>query len=140
MESQDKKQAKSPKRNKETGTKLQRYIKSFLHAVEGISYAVKYEHNMIIIIIMAIFAIALGLILNISNYEWLFVILIIGLIAACEMINTAIEAVIDLISPDINPLAKIAKDSASSATLLLCITALTGGLLIYIPKIIEMFF
>ena len=72
-------------------------------------------------------------------HEWLFVILICFLIAAMEMINTAIEATIDLITTEVNPLAKIAKDTASSSTLLLCISAFIGGLVIFIPKIIALF-
>ena len=128
------------KRNKDTGTAIERYIKSFKHAIDGIIYATKYEHNMIIIIVMTILVTILGFIFKISNFEWLFIVFICGLIATCEMINTSIEATIDLITTDINPLAKIAKDTASSATLILCIVSLIGGLIIFIPKIIEMFF
>ena len=128
------------KRNKDTGTAVERYIKSFKHAVDGIGYAIKYEHNMIIIFIMMILVTIMGFVFNISGYEWLFVVFICGLIATCEMINTSIEATIDLITTDINPLAKIAKDTASSATLILCIVSLIGGLIIFIPKIMEIFF
>ena len=52
-----------------------------------------------------------------------------------EMINTSIEATIDLVTNQIHPLAKIAKDTASSATLVLCIVSLIGGCIIFIPKI-----
>lgn len=137
MASLDKKN--TPIRNKHTGTRLERYKKSFINALNGIIYAIKYEHNMIIIIPMMVLAVILGFIFKIDNYEWLFIITISGLIAACEMINTSIEATIDLITTEINPLAKIAKDTASSATLMLCIVSLIGGLIIFIPKIIEMF-
>ena len=131
----DKKRKKSPKRNKDTGTSLERYIKSFFHAIDGIIYCIKNEHNMIIILIATIFAVILGLIFKISEFEWLFIITICGLIASCEVINSAIEATVDLITTEIHPLAKIAKDTASSATLLLCIVALLGAIIIFIPKI-----
>lgn len=130
---------KSPPRNKDKGNALERYYKSFFHAIDGIIYAAKYEHNIIIIVSATILVVILSFLLKINAYEWLFVILICFLIAAMEMINTAIEATIDLITTEINPLAKIAKDTASSATLLLCISAFIGGLVIFIPKIIALF-
>ena len=139
VELRDKKsQAKLPKRNKDTGSVIARYGKSFLHAVDGIIYAAKYEHNIIIIICATILVFILALLLNVKVYEWLFIIFICLSIASCEMINTSIEATIDLITTDINPLAKIAKDTASSATLLLCVAAFIGGLIIFVPKIIAL--
>ena len=126
---------KTPVRNKDTGTMLERYWKSFNHALDGIAYSLKYEHNMIIILCATVFATAFGLYFDISLYEWLFIIFICGAIAACELINSSIEATIDLITKEIHPLAKIAKDTASSATLVLCVVALIGGLIIFIPKI-----
>lgn len=122
-------------RNKDTGTPVQRYKKSFLHAVDGIIYAMKYEHNMVIILLATLVTVSLGLLLKISTTEWLFCILVIGLVAGAEMINTAIEAVVDLETLKTHPLAKIAKDTASSATLVFSMTALIGGLIIFIPKI-----
>lgn len=129
---------KTPKRNKDTGSVLERYYKSFLHAIDGIIYATKYEHNIIIIICATIFAISCGLIFNVSTYEWLFIIFICAAIAACEMLNSAIEATVDLVTTEIHPLAKIAKDTASSATLILCFAALVGGIIIFVPKILEL--
>ena len=83
-------------RNKDKANALARYYKSLMHAIDGIIYAIKYEHNMIIILAAAIVAVIAGLVFNISSVEWFFVILIIGLVAAAEMINTAIEATIDV--------------------------------------------
>lgn len=125
-------------RNKDKGNALERYYKSLMHAIDGIIYAIKYEHNMIIILAAAIVAVIAGLVFDISNVEWFFVILIIGLVAAAEMINTAIEATIDLVTTKTHPLAKIAKDTASSATLILSITAFIGALIIFIPKVMEL--
>ena len=122
-------------RNKDTGNAVVRYKKSFFHAIDGIIYAVRYEHNMIIILLAALVATISGILLDLNSNEWLFVILIIGLVMASEMINTAIEAVVDLETLKTHPLAKIAKDAASSATLILSITALIGAINIYLPKI-----
>ena len=129
---------KTPKRNKEEGSSAERYKKSFIHALEGINYCVKFEHNTIIIIISAIIVTLCGFFFSINEYEWLFVITMIGVISACEMINSSIEATIDLVTNEILPLAKIAKDTASSATLILSITALIGGLIIFLPKVIDL--
>lgn len=122
-------------RNKGTGNFIVRYVKSFIHAVEGIIYTIKNEHNMIIMILATITVVTAGLYYSISIPEWLFCIGIIGAVIGSEMINTAIEATIDLVTTDINPLAKIAKDTASSASLVLSIAALIGALIIFIPKI-----
>ena len=129
---------KSPKRNKDTGTARERYEKSFFHAIDGIVYGIRFEHNMIIILVAAILVIVFGIFYKLSGPEWLFVITMIGTISASEMINTAVEAAIDLYTTETHPLAKIAKDTASSATLLLCITAFIGGVMIFLPKAIMM--
>jgi len=128
---------KGPVRNKEAGSALKRYAKSFFHALEGFVYCVRYEHNMIIIITAAILVTIFGFFFHISVGEWLFVISMIGAVTACEMINSSIEAAVDLTTSEIKPLAKIAKDAASSATLILSITSFIGALIIFIPKIQE---
>lgn len=125
-------------RNKDKGTALERYYKSFFHAIDGIVYSIKYEHNMIIIIIAAILCIIAGILFKINESEWLFCILIIGMVIASELINTAIEATIDLETTKMHPLAKIAKDTASSATLVLSITSFIGAVVIFVPKVIEL--
>jgi diacylglycerol kinase len=94
---------------------------------------------MIIILICFIIAVTCGFIFKIKLYEWLFVLIVSGCIATCEMINSSIEAIVDLITIKEHPLAKIAKDTASGASLILCFTALIGGLIIFIPKIIVLF-
>lgn len=122
-------------RNKDKGTKLERYKKSFFHAIDGIIYATKNEHNMAIIIPCMILAIIAGFVFKISNTEWLFMILVIGLVIGTEMINTAIEALVDLETLETNELAKIAKDTASSATLIFSIVAFVGALIMFVPKL-----
>ncbi len=124
-------------RRKDKGNPIVRYAKSFGHAVSGIFYSIKNEHNMIIIILAMLVTVISGIYFNIENYEWLFCIGIMGCVAASEMLNTAIEATIDLVTTERHPLAKIAKDTASSATLLLSITALAGAIIIFLPRIME---
>lgn len=122
-------------RNKDTGNFLTRYFKSFCHAINGIFYAIKVEHNMIIILLAIIVTTCAGIYFSIDKAEWLFCIMAFGAVSASELINTAIEASIDLVTTDIRPLAKIAKDTASSATLVLSITAFIGAIIIFTPYI-----
>lgn len=124
-------------RNKDSGNYLVRFFKSFFHALEGIRYAVVYEHNMIIIVLAIITVTIGGFYFNLSDYEWLFCIIMFGMVAGSEMINTAIEAVVDLETIKTHPLAKIAKDTASSATLIFSIASFIGALIIFLPKIIS---
>lgn len=116
---------------------LKRLIKSFKYAIEGIIYAFKYEQNIIVHTIAMILVIVLGIILKLSYFEWLICLILFGLVIATEMINTSIEAVVDLACPKIDPLAKIAKDTASGAVLVFAITAAISGSIIFIPKIID---
>jgi len=122
-------------RNKDRGNFIMRYVKSFFHAVDGIKYVVRNEHNPIIIILAMIVVTSAGIYFKIDNSEWLFCITMFGLVFGVELINSAIEALVDLVTLEYHPLAKIAKDAASGATLVFCIAAVLGALLIFIPKI-----
>ena len=91
---------------------------------------------MIIILLATVLVTVVGFLLGLTLYEWLFIITICGSIAASEFINSAIEATVDLVTTDVHPLAKIAKDTASSATLILCIVAFIGAIIIFGPKLL----
>lgn len=122
---------------KEKGIK--RFFKSFGYAVDGLKYAFKYEQNIIVHTLATIIVIILGIVLQISFIEWLIVFLIIGLVIATELINTSIEAVVDLITKEREPLAKIAKDTAAAAVMVFALIAIILGLMIFVPKIINLF-
>lgn len=116
------------------GNHFIRYKKSFENAINGIIYAIKYEHNFIIIVSAIIITTVLGFLLNINKIEWCFIIVCYGLVFGCELINSALEATVDLVTLERKPLAKIAKDCASGATLIFSLMSLIIGLLIFIPK------
>lgn len=116
------------------GNHFIRYKKSFENAINGIIYAIKYEHNFIIIVSAIIITTILGFLLNINKIEWCFIIVCYGLVFGCELINSALEASVDLVTLERKPLAKIAKDCASGATLIFSLMSLIIGLLIFIPK------
>lgn len=116
---------------------IKRLFKSFKYALEGILYAFKYEQNIIVHALVCLIVIILGIILKISHFEWLVCFILFGLVIATELINTSIEAVVDLACPKKDPLAKIAKDTASGAVLVFALVAVIAGLIIFIPKIIA---
>lgn len=112
-----------------------RFDKSLKHAIEGITICVLKERNIKIHIFMMICVIVCGFLFDISYFEWIICLLLFGLVISLELVNTAIEAVVDLCSPQKHPLAKYAKDVAAGAVLMSAIIAVIVGLLIFIPKI-----
>lgn len=118
---------------------IKRFFNSFVCAFSGIISALKTEQNLIFDFIIAILTVILGFVLKISTTEFILVILAIGLVISMELINTAIEYVVDMAMPEIHPLAKLGKDISSGAVLISAIMALVVGLIIYLPKIIILF-
>ncbi len=110
---------------------------SFKFAGIGILRAYAGEQNLKIHTVIAILVIIAGFILNITYLEWLVCLILIGLVLMAEFFNTAIEYVVDLASPDIHPLAKAAKDTASAGVLMMAIISAIIGLIIFIPHIVE---
>lgn len=123
------------RKNRRKKISFNRLLKSFKYAVEGFKYTMINEQNLIVHTICALMAIIFGFIFNINIIEWLFILVMIGLVICAELINTSIEAVVDLVSPESHPLAKIAKDTASGAVFTLALVAFIGGLVIFLPKI-----
>ena len=113
--------------------------KSFKYASNGLKEAYKTEQTVWIFIPVALLVIVMGFIFKISHTEWLVIVLILGIIYSMELINTALEATVDLATKEIHPLAKKAKDTISAAVLVFAITSVIIGLIIFVPKIIEFF-
>lgn len=124
-------------RNQQKKMGVKRFIKSFGYSLDGIKYAFKYEQSMFIHIFVTILVIGLGIFFKLNLMEWIMCFLVIGLVTATEMVNTSIEAVVDLSCPKTHPLAKIAKDTASASVFVFALTAFISGLLIFVPKIIH---
>lgn len=115
-----------------------RFLKSFGYSIDGLAYAYKYEQSMLIHVIATIGVVTANILFGISSFEWLVTLLSIGMVLSAELINTAIEAVVDLVTLEIHPLAKIAKDCGSAATFVLAMMAAAIGFVVYIPHIIEL--
>lgn len=127
------------KRRKDEGNFMVRYRKSFHHAVDGIIYAIENEHNILIMMVATILVFIVSFLLKISKIELMLVVICIGTVIACEMINSAIEACVDLETTKEHELAKIAKDCASGASLVLSVMSLFVAGIIFIPKIVALF-
>ena len=113
--------------------------KSLGHATRGIGMFIKTTHNAWVHLFVAVVVIYLGFYFHLATFEWLFVVLSIGMVLVAECFNTAIEFDMDLTSPDYHPYAKYTKDIAAGAVLIASITASIIGLIIFVPKFIECF-
>ena len=102
-------------------------------AIEGIIYAVKTERHMRYHLFAALAALILGLVLNITRTEFILLSMAIVLVLVTEMLNTAIEVTVDMISGEYHPLAKIAKDIAAGVVLIASIGALVLGVSYSVP-------
>lgn len=112
-------------------------INSFKYAGTGIKSSIKSERNLKIHIIIMFLVIISGIIFKISLIEWLICLILFGLVISAELFNTAIEITLDLITTEINPQVKKAKDIAAGAVLITAISSALIGLLIFIPKLIS---
>lgn len=118
-------------KDKEDETKL---IFSFKYASEGIISTIKEERNMFIHFLIAIIVVITGVYVRLSLNEWLICLLLFALVFSLELINTAIENTVDLVTTKKNKKAKIAKDAAAGAVLIAAIFASIIGIIIFLPK------
>lgn len=116
---------------------LKKRIESFKFAFKGIYHFVKSEPNVIIHLIAAVVAVAMGFFFDIQTWEWCMVIFVIGMVLSAEAFNTSIEYLTDLVSPDYHELAGKTKDVAAAAVLLTAISAAIIGLIIFLPRVLA---
>jgi len=124
------------------------YLKSFLeariwafrHAFRGMFYVLRTQRNAWIHASVAFVVLLIGLWIQLSLSDWAIIVLTIAFVFGAEFINTSIEAVVDLASPDKHPLAKIGKDVGAAAVLVAAIAAVLVGLLILGPPLWQKLF
>jgi|SRR3954465_5359943 undecaprenol kinase len=109
-------------------------LRSFSFAIAGILHAVRNERNMKIHTVVAAIVILLGMLYRLSAIEWMFIVFAIGGIFSLELMNTAIERVVDLVTKDFQLLAKQAKDVAAGAVFIYAILSVVIGCIIFFPK------
>ena len=112
-----------------------KFVGSFNAAVEGFIYVLKTERNMRIHFLMAFFFILLGIYLNFTYLELLALSITITIVLASEMINTAIELIVDMVKSDFHPIARIVKDVSAGVVLLTSINAVIVGYILFSRKI-----
>ena len=112
--------------------------KSFGYAFEGILTGIRQERYMRIHCMAVILVTAAGTLFQITAVEWCVCLLLFALVAGLERVNTAVEAVVDLVTEEKKPLAKIAKDTAAGAVLFAAIISAFVGCIIFLPYVFEL--
>lgn len=107
------------------------FIRSFGYAIEGFVTAVKTERNINVMLAAGVVTIVAGFVVELDLTSWCIVAVCCGLVIHAELCNTAIEAVVDLATEDLHPLAKRAKDIAAASVYVLSITAAIVGVLVF---------
>lgn len=112
------------------------FKRSFLFAVQGFRTAVRQERNIKVMLVGGAAALLLGVMLNIDPLSWAIVLLCCGVVISAELLNTAIETVVDLVSPEFHPLAGRAKDIAAASVWVLCVLVALVGALVFANAIL----
>lgn len=114
-------------------------INSFKYALQGFASSFRTERNMKIHAVATILVIILGIYLKLNLIEWSIITIAIVIVISAELFNTAIETIVDMVSPQKNEKAKLAKDISAGAVLILAIGSAIVGFIIFLPKIIAIF-
>jgi len=117
---------------------IKQRIKSFKYAFEGIWEVLQSQTNLKIHLTVAIFVVIAAYYLALTRIEWCLIILCIVLVFSAETLNTSIEHLTDLVSPEYHPLAKKTKDAAAGAVLWVAMGVCLVGVIIFLPKILAM--
>lgn len=113
---------------------IRKRIRSFGYAFSGVRTLLIDEHNSRIHVVAMAAVIIMGFALDISTIEWCLVALCCGGVLMAEAMNSAVEALADLVSPEFHPLVKKAKDVGAAGVLMMAIAAAVAGLIIFLPK------
>jgi len=122
------------------GTKNRSFLSGLIHAIDGVMEGFRSERSMRIHCAAAALVIVCGLLLGLSAWEWIVCAILIGLVIASELLNTALEQAIDILSPQLDPRAKRVKDTAAGAVLIVSLAAAVAGLIIFLPKLWSLIF
>ena len=116
---------------------LRKRFHSFVYAFQGLASFLKKEHNAWIHCMAIVVVCCAGFYFQINTTEWCIVLLCFGLVLSAEAFNTAIERLVDLVSPDYHPIAGNVKDVAAGAVLICAIIAAIVGIIIFIPYFVN---
>lgn len=121
------------------GFTFRKRLAGFRYAFRGIRLLLRYEHNVWLHCLIGACAVTAGFLLEISVMEWVAVIIVCGCVFAAEALNTAIEKLADVVSPEYNEWIKHVKDISAGGVLFMAIAAAIAGVLIFLPKLMALF-
>lgn len=117
--------------------KIKKHLTSYVYAIRGIEIAFRYENNMLVHLPAAIVVVAVNSMLKVTQIEWLITLMLIGLVLAAEIFNTAIEKLADRLTTERDMLIGQVKDLASGAVLVICFFAALCAVIIYLPYVLK---
>lgn len=109
---------------------------SFINALRGLIYTINHEPNFRIQLAAAFLVVIIGLIFSISRLEWIVIFLVISSVLVLELLNSAVEILVDLVKPRLHEYVRLIKDITAAAVLLASAVAVVIGLTIFVPHII----
>ncbi len=112
--------------------------RSFGYAFAGLGHVLRTQRNFRIHLVIVALIVSVGFYVGLAGVEWAVLIICIALVLAGEMMNTVVETIVDMASPEYHPLAKIAKDVAAAAVLLTAIASVLVGLLVLGPHLLRL--
>ena len=118
---------------------FKKQLRSFGYAWKGIRCCVGREQNLSFHLIVTVCVVVAGFVLGITPGEWTAIVICIGVVIAAELFNSAIERLVDLVSPQRHPLAGQVKDIAAGAVLVCALAAIVVGLIIFVPYLTRFF-
>jgi len=118
---------------------LRRIVRSFAFAFAGLDHLIRTQSNFWVHLTAALGIALLGVLLGLGAAELAALVLAIGLVLVAEAANTALEAVVDLASPEIHPLARTAKDVAAAGVLIAALTAVAVAIVLLLPRLLTIF-
>ena len=118
---------------------FKRFFNSIKNSINGYIYAYTNEQSLTIHAVLTIIVLFSGFYFKISKMQWAILVIVMSIVIIAELLNTAIEATVDLVTDKYNELAKIAKDCASTAVFTASLLAAGLYLYVFIPKIMELF-
>ncbi len=125
-------------RNKSKYKGLKRIVYSTKYSVDGLVYAYAHEKSLLLHGVLSAIGILLGFLLCLKPFEWGIVLITLAVILAFELVNTAMEACVDMVTLEYHDLAKVAKDCCSAATFVMTMCGLVIFVIIYGPKFLAL--
>ncbi len=130
--------SKGKKEVKDKKYGIDRFINSWKYSLDGLKYAYTHEQSLLLHVTLSIVAIIMGLCFKITGIQWILLIIVMSMLMVTELLNTAIEATIDLVTEEYHPMAKVAKDCGSAAALIGSLLATIIAGYVFIPHIIKL--